>query len=110
MKNSKKAWIVFRRILTILFIIYLINYFMASTGYYEKQINNKTVLTEEKIREFESDVRNGEEVDIKNYIDSDKVDNSNGLSKTGRKVSNTINDFVTNKAIKIFKFFGKLFS
>ena len=110
MKNSKKAWVVFRRILFVLFIIYLINYFMASTGYYENKINNKTILTEEKIKEFESDVKNGEEVDIKNYLDAQYVDTSNTWSKVGYKTSETINDFVTNKAIKVFKLLGKLFS
>lgn len=110
MKNSKKAWDVFKIILFFLFIIFLINYFSVSTGYYEKQINNKTVLTEEKIKEFEEDVKNHEYVDIKDYVSDTYVDTSSVGSDLGYKVSETINDFITNKAIKALKVLGKLFS
>ena len=110
MKNSKKAWEVFKRILFFLFIIFLINYFSVSTGYYEKQITNKTILTEEKIKEFEQDVKNNEYVDIKDYVSDTYVDTSSVGSDLGYKVSETINDFVTNKAIKALKVLGKLFS
>lgn len=81
-----------------------------STGYYEKQINNKTVLTEEKIKEFEEDVKNHEYVDIKDYVSDTYVDTSSVGSDLGYKVSETINDFITNKAIKALKVLGKLFS
>lgn len=110
MKNSKKEWDVFKRILFFLFIIFLINYFSVSTGYYEKQITNKTILTEEKIKEFEEDVKNNEYVDIKDYVSDDYVDTSSVGGDLGYKVSETINDFVTNKAIKVVKVLGKLFS
>lgn len=110
MKNSKKAWDIFKRILFLLFIIFLINYFSVSSGYYERQITNKTILTEEKIKEFEEDVKNNEYVDIKDYVSDSYVDTSSVGSNIGYKVSESINDFVTNKAIKAIKVFGKLFS
>ena len=110
MKNSKKAWDVFKSIIIILFLIFLINYFSVSTGYYEKQIANKTILTEEKIKEFEEDVKNNEYVDIKDYVTDDYVDTSSVGGDIGYRFSETINDFVTNKAIKVFKVLGKLFS
>ena len=110
MKNSRKAWVVFRRFLFIMFVIYLINYFSVSSGYYESQVNKKVTLTEEKIKEFEEDVKNEEYVDIKDYVSEPYVDTSSVAGNVGYKFSETVNDFVTNKAISVFKFIGKLFS
>lgn len=110
MKNSKKAWIIFRRCLFILFIIFLINYFSVSTGYYKEQINKKTVLTDEKIKEFEEDVKNGEYVDINDYVVEDYVDTSNFISKATNKCTSFINNIITDKAVKIFRALGKLFT
>lgn len=109
MKNSKEAWVVFRKVLFVLFLIFLVNYFIVSSGYYESQVHRKTILTEESIREFEEDVKNNEYIDIKDYLKDDYVDTSNVMSKSGVKFSETINDFVTNKTIKFFKLVGKLF-
>ena len=110
MKNSRKAWLVFKRILIVLFIIYLINYFSVSAGYYENELSKKTVLTDEKIKEFEQDVRNGEYVDIKDYVVDEYVDTSSVIGDIGFKLSELINDFVTDKAINGIKIIGKLFS
>ena len=74
MKNSREAWVVFRRIIFILFIIFLINYYQVESGNYENEINKKTILTEEKIHEFEEDVKNGNFIDIKDYTETPYVD------------------------------------
>jgi len=110
MKNSRKMFIVFRRILIILIIGYLINYFAAGQGYYETEMNKKTIMTQEKIEEFEKDVKNNEFVDIKDYTTYDYVDTTSPISNIGYKVSETINDFITKKTVKFFDIIGKLFS
>ena len=51
MKNSKTAWDIFKKILIILFIMFLINYFIANSSYYEKRNSAKATITEEKARE-----------------------------------------------------------
>lgn len=109
MKNSKKAWLIFKRILLFLFIIFLINNFSVSSGYYEAKVNKKTVLTQEKIEQFEKDVKNGEYIDINDYVVDDYVDTSTWISKTSNKLTEVANDFITNKAFKFFKLVGKLF-
>ena len=109
MKNSRKAWIVFRRILFFLFILFLINNFSVTSGYYEAKVHEKTVLTQEQIKKFESDVKNGEYVDINDYVVDDYVDTSTWVSKTSYKWTEAANDFITNKAFKFFKLVGKLF-
>lgn len=110
MKNSKNAWIVFQRILLILFIFFLINYFQVHNGEVNKRITQKTILTEEKINEFEEDVKQGEYIDIQNYLTEEEIDTTSIASDIGYEFSNIVNDFVTDKAIKLFKTIGKLFS
>ncbi len=107
MKN--KTWIIFKNTLILLFILFLINYFIANTGYYNKINNKKTIMTEEKIKEFESDIKNNEYIDIKKYTNEEEQDTSNVMSNLGYKTSETINDIVTNKLFKLFKIVGKLF-
>lgn len=107
MKN--KTWVIFKNTLILLFILFLINYFIANTGYYNKINNKKTIMTEEKIKEFESDIKNNEYIDIKKYTNEEEQDTSNIMSNLGYKTSETINDIVTNKLLKLFKIVGKLF-
>ncbi len=110
MKNSRKAWLVFRRILLILFVVFLINYYQVESGNYQNEINKKTILTEEKIKEFEEDVRNGEFVDIKNYTEQTYVDTSNSVDNIGYKVGATVDDFINEKAKIFFEFLKKYFT
>lgn len=109
MKNSKKAWIIFRRITTLLFIIFLINYFQVESGNYKNEINNKTILTEEKIKEFENDVRNGNFVDIKDYTEETYIDTSTPITNLGYNIGEGVNDFINNKVVKFFNYIGSFF-
>lgn len=109
MKNSRKAWITFRRIITILFIIFLINYYQVESGNYKNSTTKRTILTEEKIKEFEEDVKNGEFVDIKDYTETDNIDTTTTTSNIGYKVGEGIDNIVNEKADTIFKFFRKYF-
>jgi phage/plasmid-associated DNA primase len=68
MKNSRTAWIIFRRILTFLFIIFIILYFQVETGLVS-EAKTKAIITQENIKKFEEDVKNGEYIDIKNYTE-----------------------------------------
>ncbi len=81
-------------ILIILFIIFIITYYISINGYYEYQLSKSTILTNDKIKEFENDIRNGLPVDAKTYLVNDNIDYSNqisnliyGLSNTGTKIT-----------------------
>lgn len=87
-------------IITIL-LIYISCYYVSNSGYYEYHMQQKTVLTNEKIKEFEEDVKNNKDIDIKNYLDYEEVDYTNKISnlmytisdkgvKTSRKVIKAI--------------------
>lgn len=107
MKNSRTAWLVFRRTITFLFIIFIILYFQVETGT-SSYIRDKTMITEENIKKFEEDVKNGEYIDIKNYTEDNNIDTSNFISDIGYNISEKTSKFFTKELIDIFKIIGKL--
>lgn len=110
MKNSKKAWEWFKRIMLLLFMFYLINYFQVSSGNYFNNTTKKTILTEQKIKEFEKDVKNGTFVDIKDYTDNTYVNSENNVSSIGYNIGEKISEFMNIKVVDFFEFIGKFIS
>ena len=56
------------KILGVLFVIFMALYIASTSGYYESKIRDKVVITEEGIKEFESKVQNGEDIDITSFL------------------------------------------
>lgn len=107
MKKDKKNTI-FKFIFCVFFISFLVIYFSEITGYYEYQNHQKTALTEEQIKKFENDVKNGEKVDIDKYLIINTKSYNNNLSKLASKLSDSISNIV-NKSVKYtFKYISKL--
>ena len=76
---------------------------MACTGYYEYHIQEKTILTNKKIKEFEEDVRNNENIDVKDYLAYEDIDYTNKLTNLVYNMSNNGNK-IARKLIKgLFK-------
>ena len=97
MDEKKKKNNIFIKILSVLFLIYISLYMMDNLGYYNINTKNK-VLTEEAIKEFESDVKNGKSIDIKNYV-GDNTNYKNFYSNLGYNLSIGV-DNVLNKGLK----------
>lgn len=94
----------------LIIIIFLILYFSYKNGYYIDKNKQTTILTEEKIKEYEEDLKNGVDVSKKDYIViNNTYDNNytrftlklsrkieNGIDKVIKylfqKIGNTIND------------------
>lgn len=83
-----------RFIIIIIILIYISSYYVASSGYYEYHLQEKTVLTNEKIKEFEQDVKDNKNIDIKDYLVYEEVDYTNkitnlvyGISDNGNKIA-----------------------
>ena len=85
MKKNKTL----KLIIYIIIVIYIASYYVSSSGYYEYHIQEKTILTNEKIKEFEQDVKNNQNIDIKDYLNYKDEDYSN-------KVTNLMYDFSNN--------------
>ena len=65
-KNIKSKY--FFRILFCFFLVFVALLIAYESGYYETRMGNKAVLTKEAMEKFESDVANGEVVDIKYQV------------------------------------------
>ena len=107
MKMIKKGKII-KFIFYILFFSFLVVYFSELTGYYEYQNYKKAELTKEQIKEFESDVKEGKNVDINNYLVIDNKKYNNSLSKLTSKLSNGISNIVFSGVENTFKFLSRL--
>ena len=72
-------------------------YYTANSGYYEYHLQERTYLTNEKIKEFERDVKNNENIDVKDYLVYNEIDYTNkftnlvyGISDNGNKVARKV--------------------
>lgn len=92
--KKKNNW--FKNILIILFIIFMSLFIASESGFYEAKLSNKVALTNDALKQFESDVLNGEEVDLNTYIDNEVHDYSNAFTKSGDKFSEVVIKVVTD--------------
>ena len=95
-----KKHIVFK--IMLLFIIpYLVLIIASKSGYYEKRVRERVTITEEGIKAFEEKIHNGEEIELDSFMDNDKIDYSNKISRIGDKLTSGIElGFV--KTVKLF--------
>ena len=91
-----------KALIIVIFIIYIASYYVANSGYYEYHKQMETVIINEKIKEFESDIKEGNNIDTKKYLEPTK-DYTNIISNTFYNISNN----GTNLARKIIKFLFK---
>ena len=102
----KKKSNLFNRVIFILFIIYIIFYISVESGYYDANITRKTVLTNEKIKAFEQDIKNNKPISLDNYYQEDDKDYSSLVSKSGQKLTKSVSgivSFVLHNAANVLK-------
>ena len=95
----------FKFIIVIILLIFIGSYYVGNSGYYEYHMQEKTILTNNKIKEFEEDVKNNKDIDIKDYLVNEEIDYSNKLTNIVYGASNE-GTIITRKIIK--KIFRKL--
>lgn len=105
-KKKKKNYTLITIILFFIFFIAL--YSSQVSGYYEYGQYKKTAITNEAIKKYEEDLKQGKEVNPENYISSKYKDYSNGLSKIGLKTSSYIEKIFTKGIKNTFKYLSKL--
>jgi hypothetical protein len=111
MKVEEKKKIVTKilwRCFIILLIAFTALYLSEATGYYEYEQHKNMVLTSEKIKEFEQDVKDGKNIDIENYVATKEKDYSSSVSNLGLDISSSIDSFVTDGLNSFFKFLGDM--
>ncbi len=58
----------FKIFILIFIVFFLFLYFSYQNGYYIDKNKEKKILTEEKIKEYEEDLKNGVDVENKDYV------------------------------------------
>ena len=92
----------------ILFLTFIVVYSIGESGYYEYKLSNKKNLTEEQIKKFENDVKEGKDIDIKKYLIDNRVDYTNNLSRVTYKISDKANRILKKGIESVFKYINKL--
>lgn len=91
-----------------LFAFFVSLYLASASGYYEYENKEQTKFTEEKMKEFENDLKKGKKVDLKDYLEVDTVKYDNKITNFGQSLSDILNDSITHSLEKTFKFIEKL--
>ena len=84
-------------------LIFIISYVIADSGYYEYTVKQQTTITNEKIKEFENDIKNNINIDLKNYLNGEKKDYTNKFSNILYNISKNSNKITRELIQKIFK-------
>ncbi|MBQ2873504.1 MAG: hypothetical protein IJE89_05855 [Bacilli bacterium] len=95
-------------IIIIIIIVFISSYLISESGYYEYTMQQRTIITNEKIKEFEEDIKNNKDIDLKEYLDKEEIDYSNAFTNLVYNISDNSNK-LARKAIKyLFKKLGSL--
>ena len=108
MEKKKINWV--RIILIILFIGYISLFLLEKTGYYNSAIRKKTELTNNQIKKFEEDVKQGKQIDINDYLIDETKDYTNNTSKAGYYISTSVEKILNDGLKGIGSVFKKLFT
>lgn len=98
----KKVTNIFKILLAVLLLIFIAVYISDMNGYYAYSNYERTIVTEEGIKQFENDVKEGKEIDIKDYVKDDN-NYENNVSKISLNISNTIGKYVRKSLVAVFK-------
>ena len=99
---------IFHGFIWLLFFGFLVLYFAQAGGYYEDLNNKKSTLTEEKIKQFEEDVKSGKEIKVENYVVDIKKDYDNKISSFGLFTSKGLAQGFKWAMNNLFKGFDKM--
>ena len=108
--EEKKKWAskIFWKIFLGLFIAFFALYVSEATGYYEFEQHKKVTLTQEKIKQFEQDIAEGKNVDIKDYMGERVINYQTKISKAGLKISEGIGKYVQDGLEATFNFLNQI--
>lgn len=97
---------IFKVIFMCLFIAFIISYVIEKTGYYEYNLQNKTVMTNEAMAQFEKDLKEGKDVREEQYVVSTEKDYTSTLTRGTNKVSIKVNELLKKGIEGMFKVLG----
>lgn len=101
--NKKK---IAKNIFILLFLAFVISYAIEKAGYYEYNLQNKTIMTNESIAKFEKDLSEGKDVTMEDYIVTTEKDYTSSLTRTTNKVSVKVNKLLKKGIEGVFEIIG----
>jgi c-di-AMP phosphodiesterase-like protein len=93
----------FNAIIIMIILIYICSYYVANSGYYEYHLQERTYLTNEKIKEFERDVKNNENIDVKDYLVAEEIDYTNNFTNLIYNMSYKGNNLARKILKRVFR-------
>lgn len=99
-----------KRIFLFLFLIYLALYISQSSGYYDYTTYQKMIMTSEAMERFESDLKDGKDVLMIDYMQVNTNDYSNDVSDGFLSVSKTIDKYVGKWILYVLEGINSLIS
>lgn len=103
--NYKK---IFKIIFGGLFIIFISLYIAGESGYYDYEQSKKAILTKERMALFEEDVKNGKNVDLNDYLESQNKNYNSKLSSACYNASKKINEYAKGGIEAVLKLINRL--
>lgn len=98
MKNGKS----FRFVVLMLFVVFAGFYIVSYSNYYDYDAKKRMTLTNDAIKQFEEDVSNGVNIDVKKYLSINEKHYNNKISKLTYKLSSTIGKTIDEALNTIF--------
>lgn len=100
--DKKKVKLV-KYVFVTLFLAFVISYVIEKSGYYEYNLQNKTIMTNEAMAQFEKDIADGKDVTVEDYVVTTEKDYTSNLTRTTNKVSVKVNTFLKKGIEGVFK-------
>lgn len=106
MKNNN--WIkLLNFVFLVIFMMYGVIFVMVELGYYEYASYKKKVFTNEQIKKFEEDVKNGNVTDISDYLETEE-DFQSKPKQIGLKLSEFVSSSSKKTMSGLFNFLNKI--
>ncbi len=99
MKGSAVA----RIIILILFILFVGLYLVGNSTYYDYEAASRTRLTKEQIKIFEQDIKEGNAIDVEEYLKKNEKNYDNPISNATLNISKTISKSFDKALNYVFK-------
>ncbi len=97
---------IFKNIFLCFFLAFVVSYVIEKTGYYEYNLQNKTIMTNEAMARFEQDLAEGKDVREEDYVVSTEKDYTSTLTNTTNKVSIKVNKLLKKGIEGVFRIIG----
>lgn len=108
MKKQEKS--PFFKILSLLFLVFISLYIALESGYYEAKVSKKTAMTEESIKKFEEDIKNGNPIDVNSYTYEEHKDYSNNTTDAAIFIGSKVESFMSSGITEVFDIVKSLFT